>query len=87
MKDAVQRFAGAQRLGHFMLDEAKSRLRREVREIVCSACNVIVHADHAMSAGQQAVAEMRADKTRGAGNEKLHSPSSVAKRLRATVTG
>ncbi len=54
---------------------AKPRLAHEVRDVVGVAGDEVVDADHGVAVGQEPVGEMRAEETRGAGDDDPHGPA------------
>ena len=58
------------RLDHVMLDQLEAGVAVEMAEVLAAAGEEIVDADDARALGNQAVAQMRADKARPAGNER-----------------
>ena len=65
-----------------MLDQLEAGVAVEMAEVVAAAREEIVDADDARALGNQAVAQMRADKARPAGNERNLVSTATSKSLR-----
>ena len=55
-----------------MLDELEARVADEVRDVVGMAGEEVVHPDHRVALGQEAVAQVRAEEAGRAGDEDPH---------------
>ncbi len=59
-------------IGHIVLDEMKALMTGQVGNVVCVACDQVVHRDHMMALLQQPIAEMASQKPGSAGDKNSH---------------
>ena len=69
MPDEVHRLVEKEKLRDVLLDELEVPVAGKVGDVLDGAGNEVVNADNTMAAGEQQVGQVRAKKTRGAGDD------------------
>ena len=70
MPDILHRRLQKNELGHVLLDELEAGIPAQVGNVIHPARDEIVDADHAVPARQQQIHQVRAQETRGTGDDR-----------------
>ena len=76
MQHGIERTGDLKGVADVMLDQGKARTGAQVSDILQSAGNEIIHADHLMAVGNQSIAEVRADEPRSPRHDDSHGERS-----------
>ena len=80
MQDGVDAPVDVDEVGDVVLDEPEALVARQVRDVVGVAGDEVVHADDRVALREEAVAKMRAEEPRPAGDEHPHAGFAFLKR-------
>jgi hypothetical protein len=58
MQNIIERFRYFDIPAHIMIDKPKSRVLEKCSDVLLSACGIVIHAEHLMTAVEEALAQV-----------------------------